>query len=199
MCAAIPGATRAGRLSGFNPGSLAVSADSKSLYATTSYGGDSLARLHRNPTTGALTYRGCITGDAALGPSGSGACAEIPSATPDGSSSGLGGPVKVALSADNKSIYVASSSDAAVAHFAVAPQTRITAAPQHTTRRHRASFRFRSDDSGSTFKCKLDRGRFKPCDSPRTYRHLESGRHRFKIRATDSARTTDPTRRSVVG
>ena len=193
VCAAIPGATPAGRLSGFNPGSLAVSADGKSLYATTSSGGDSLARLHRNTTTGALTYRGCVSGDAALGPSGSGACAEIPSATSDGSGSGLGGPVSVALSADDNSIYVASSSDSAVARFALAPQTRITASPQHRTRSHLASFRFHSDDSRSTFKCKLDRRRFKPCDSPRTYRHLADGRHTFKVRATDSAHNTDPT------
>ena len=147
VCAAIPSATPAGRLSGSNPGSLAVSADGKSLYATTTYGGDSLARLHRNTTTGALTYRGCVSGDAALGPSGSGACAEIPNATSDGSGSGLGGPVSVALSADDNSIYVASSSDSAVARFALAPQTRITGSPQHRTRSHLASFRFHSDDS----------------------------------------------------
>jgi WD40 repeat protein len=193
-CAQVPSATRLGVRSGFTPGSVTVSPDGKTVYAVTGSGdGDSIARLRRDPRTGALAYRDCVTGDTRIGPSGRGACAEIPSATRDGAGSGLNGIGRVALSPDGKSIYVSSSYDSAVARFALAPQTRITGSPQHTTRRHRASFRFHSDDSGSTFRCKLDRGRFKPCDSPRTYRHLESGRHTFKVRATDSARTTDPT------
>jgi hypothetical protein len=51
-----------------------------------------MATFARNPVTGSLAYEGCITGSKPAGPSGSGACAEIPSATNDGYGldSGLG-------------------------------------------------------------------------------------------------------------
>jgi lysophospholipase L1-like esterase len=74
-----------------------------------------------------------------------------------------------------------------------APETTITRAPKRRTRSHKATFRFPSDESGSTFECKLDRRRFRSCRSPKTYRHLESGRHVFEVRATDSAGNTDST------
>jgi DNA-binding beta-propeller fold protein YncE len=193
-CAQVPSATRLGVRSGFTPSSVTVSPDGRTVYAaTSSRGGDSIARLRRDPTTGALTYRDCITGDTRIGPSGTGACAEIPSATRDGVGSGLYGIGRVALSPDGKSIYVSSSYDSAVARFALAPQTRITDGPRRWTRSHRASFRFHSADSGATFECRLNRRRFRPCDSPRSYRHLKPGSHTFKVRATDSARTADPT------
>ena len=73
------------------------------------------------------------------------------------------------------------------------PETTIIRAPNHRTRSHKATFGFRSNESGSAFKCKLDRRRFKPCRSPKTYRHLESGRHVFEVRATDRSGNTDRT------
>ncbi len=56
--------------------------------------------------TGALGYQECISGDTALGPSGSNACAEIPSATPAGENSGLHRPASAAVSPDGNSLYV---------------------------------------------------------------------------------------------
>jgi hypothetical protein len=46
-----------------------------------------------------------------------------------------------------------------------------------------ATFRFSSTVEGSAFQCKLDKGEFKPCSSPKTYTHLKPGRHAFRVRA----------------
>jgi hypothetical protein len=110
--------------------SLVVSPDGRSLYAAspyrpcgdeTCYGGDALARFDRNPTTGAITYRGCITGDKRSGPSGSGACTQTPDATANGSGSGLAGLQSLALSADGKWLY--GGTGATVVSFRRDPQT----------------------------------------------------------------------------
>jgi len=64
----------------------------------------------------------------------------------------------------------------------VAPETAIvkSAFNQHT---RVARFRFSSTVEGSAFQCKLDKGDFKPCSSPRAYKHLKPGRHAFRVRA----------------
>lgn len=43
------------------------------------------------------------------------------------------------------------------------------------------------------FKCKLDQGRFKPCTSPKRYRHLSTGRHKVRVEAISHTGTVDPT------
>jgi Ca2+-binding RTX toxin-like protein len=77
-----------------------------------------------------------------------------------------------------------------------APQTRLTGHPRkllRTPARHRrVSFRFSSDERGSHFRCKLDRGRYRPCSSPRVY-DVTLGRHRVRIFAIDAAGNADPT------
>jgi len=93
VCTEIPSATADGTGSGLDDlRSVALSGDGESLYATAA-GDDAIAQFDRDPGTGALAYRGCITGNEQLGPSGSGACAEIPSATQNGGHSGLAGPI----------------------------------------------------------------------------------------------------------
>jgi hypothetical protein len=120
---------------------VAVSPDGRSLYAASArdlcgdydcYGGNALARFDRDPATGALTYRDCITGDQRSGPSGSGACTEIPSATPEGQGSGLLDLRALALSPDGKSLYTAATKyvaggrgDAAIARFDRDPETGV--------------------------------------------------------------------------
>lgn len=74
-----------------------------------------------------------------------------------------------------------------------APKTRITGRPHRKTRKRTARFRFRSSERGSTFTCRLDRGRWRRCRSPKRYRHLKPGRHIFRVRATDRAGNTDRT------
>jgi hypothetical protein len=56
-----------------------------------------------------------------------------------------------------------------------------------------ATFRFSSTRPGSTFFCQLDHKPFKACKSPKTYRHLKPGRHRFQVEAVDPAGEPDPT------
>ncbi|MDX6662036.1 MAG: hypothetical protein QOG09_138 [Solirubrobacterales bacterium] len=51
----------------------------------------------------------------------------------------------------------------------------------------KATFRFSSNEAGSTFLCKLDSRPFSRCSSPKKYRHLALGKHKFKVRARDAA------------
>src|ERR671923_249731 len=87
------------------PTSVAVSPDGKSVYVA-SYVDNAVARLNRNTTTGAITQpagsAGCVS------ETGTGSCA-------DGHA--LSGANGVAVSADGKSVYVASYVSDAVARL----------------------------------------------------------------------------------
>jgi Beta-propeller repeat len=74
-----------------------------------------------------------------------------------------------------------------------APQTTITRGPEGTIRKDKARFSFESSEPGATFECRLDKGKLKPCTSPRKLKNLDDGRHRFAVQATDAAGNTDPT------
>lgn len=73
----------------------------------------------------------------------------------------------------------------------VTPETKVT----QRTLEHRvglARFRFQSTVPGSSFQCKLDKGRFRPCASPKTYRNLKPGRHVFRVKAIAPSGLVDP-------
>ena len=72
----------------------------------------------------------------------------------------------------------------------LAPNTRLRKA-KFKRRKTLAKFVFTSEESGSRFQCRLDRGRFRSCRSPKVYRHLRPGRHVFRVRAIDSLGQTD--------
>ena len=55
----------------------------------------------------------------------------------------------------------------------------------------RVTFKFASDEAGSTFECRLDKKPFKACTSPKTYRKLKDGKHKFFVLATDPAGNED--------
>jgi parallel beta-helix repeat protein len=55
-----------------------------------------------------------------------------------------------------------------------------------------AKITFTSDEPGSTFTCRLDKEKAKPCTSPRKIRNLDDGKHKLTITATDPAGNTDP-------
>jgi hypothetical protein len=74
-----------------------------------------------------------------------------------------------------------------------APDTKITKGPKGKIDSHRAKFKFKSEPAGAKFECKLDRKPFKPCKSPKTYRNLSAGKHRFRVRAVTAGGTVDPT------
>ena len=44
-----------------------------------------------------------------------------------------------------------------------------------------------------TFKCKLRSQGFRKCKSPKTYRGLDPGKHKFKVEAIDSNGNVDST------
>lgn len=73
------------------------------------------------------------------------------------------------------------------------PQTKITKAPKPKSSSTTAKFKFTSTVKGSSFQCKLDKGKFKKCKSPKTYKKLKPGKHVFKVRAVNSAGGADPT------
>lgn len=50
-------------------------------------------------------------------------------------------------------------------------------------RRGLANIRFDADYFEASFECRLDRRRFRSCESPVVYRNLRRGRHRFAVRA----------------
>jgi hypothetical protein len=73
----------------------------------------------------------------------------------------------------------------------VPPKTTITSGPSARTRNRTATFRFRSSEAGSTFRCRLDGGATRSCSSPRMYRNLRPGLHTFRVRAIDPAGNVD--------
>ena len=74
-----------------------------------------------------------------------------------------------------------------------APQTTITKHPKKKTFSHKAKFIFKSSEPGSTFKCKLDKKKWKSCTSPKKYKNLKVGKHKFRVYAIDAAGNADPT------
>jgi len=56
-----------------------------------------------------------------------------------------------------------------------------------------ARFTFSSNEPGSTFQCKLDKRKFKSCKSPKKYKDLSAGKHKFKVRAVDASGNVDAT------
>jgi Ca2+-binding RTX toxin-like protein len=76
------------------------------------------------------------------------------------------------------------------------PRTRILHRPSRVVpirgRRRTVVFAFASSEPGSSFRCRLDRGPFRPCRSPRRYR-VGPGRHTVRIFAVDPAGNADRT------
>jgi hypothetical protein len=59
--------------------------------------------------------------------------------------------------------------------------------------KRKATFRFASGEAGSGFRCKLDKKKYKPCTSPKTYKKLKRGKHVFRVKARDRAGNVDKT------
>ena len=72
------------------------------------------------------------------------------------------------------------------------PETSITDGPNGPTSSTSATFRFSSTDTAATFQCKLDDRSWSACTSGKTYTGLPQGSHAFRVRAKDSAGTSDP-------
>jgi hypothetical protein len=72
------------------------------------------------------------------------------------------------------------------------PNTTLGSHPKKTvkTKKKKASvrFSFSSDQAGATFRCKLDKGAFAPCSSPKSY-GVKRGSHTFSVEAVGPAGT----------
>jgi hypothetical protein len=60
------------------------------------------------------------------------------------------------------------------------PVARIVKHPPRRSKRRRAKFAFRSSVAGSSFRCKVDSRRYRPCTSPVSYK-LKPGHHVFRV------------------
>jgi hypothetical protein len=81
------------------------------------------------------------------------------------------------------------------------PRVRITMGPGAKTRRHKAVFRFADisgEPTGTSFSCRVNRGKWRPCYSPFKLKHLHFRRYVLKVRATDDVGNTEakPSKRS---
>jgi hypothetical protein len=72
------------------------------------------------------------------------------------------------------------------------PRTLLRKAQINQAKR-KATFRFASSERGSKFLCKLDKKKYKPCTSPKTYKRLKRGKHVFRVKARDRAGNVDRT------
>lgn len=71
------------------------------------------------------------------------------------------------------------------------PQTRIVSGPARVGYERKAEFRFNSSEAQSSFKCKLDKKKWKKCRSPYKLQ-VKPGKHLFKVRAIDRFGNADP-------
>ncbi len=83
--------------------------------------------------------------------------------------------------------------DLAVDADGTPPTTKIKSGPPARTRHRSVRFRFASSEPDSSFKCKLDKRRWRHCDESYEVKDLDPGRHKLQVRATDRFGNTDPT------
>ena len=73
-----------------------------------------------------------------------------------------------------------------------APNTILGSHPKQTIKtkkkKVKVKFTFSSDVAGATFECKLDKGPFAPCTSPKTYK-AKPGKHTFSVDAVGAGGT----------
>jgi DNA-binding beta-propeller fold protein YncE len=155
---------------------VAVSPNGKSVYVA-SAGTDGVSSFDR-AGDGSLSPERCIAN------AGAGGCVDPAHDSLDGASG-------VAVSPDGESVYVAGFNSKSVTTLETPPKTKLESSKISSAKR-KATFKFSSNEAGSTFKCKLDQRGFKKCDSPKTYRHLDKGRHTFKVKAKNSSGGVDP-------
>lgn len=78
--------------------------------------------------------------------------------------------------------------EAPVTKFAQGPKKKITT----TSRTAKVTFKLASSEPGSTFLCKLDKGKFRKC-GPKTSYTVKPGRHRLVVVAIDTSGNADAT------
>ena len=71
------------------------------------------------------------------------------------------------------------------------PRTSLLKRPAAVTGLRGARFLFISNDPGGGFRCRLDRGAYRPCKPPRVYPRLALGPHVFRVYAVSAAGAAD--------
>lgn len=71
------------------------------------------------------------------------------------------------------------------------PETGLRHVPPVKSARRKVRFAFASSEPGS-FECRLDDRSFSRCVSPRRFRRIGGGRHRFRVRSIDPGGNADP-------
>jgi hypothetical protein len=72
----------------------------------------------------------------------------------------------------------------------IPPETKIDKTSLRAAARS-AKFWFSASEPAQGFLCRLDKAPFKPCGSPRGYKHLKPGGHTFGVKAIDAAGNVD--------
>jgi hypothetical protein len=73
-------------------------------------------------------------------------------------------------------------------------QTKITKRPPKRVHGDSTKVKFKANQPGVYFECKLDRKPYRTCFSPRKLKHLDKGRHVFRVRAYEpGGGAKDPT------
>jgi hypothetical protein len=157
--------------------------------------------LHPLPSARANDMTALIAGSAPGAESvavyGNANCSGTPVAK--GSPSQLSAGFEVSVAKNSSTIFTAvaiaaqrsaCSEPVSYTEDSTAPRTRITMGPGVKTRKHKAVFRFTDiteDPPGTTFACKVDKAKWKPCSSPFDVKHLKPRHYVVAIRATDLA------------
>jgi hypothetical protein len=85
---------------------------------------------------------------------------------------------------------VCSSSPVVYIEDSLQPRTRITMGPGVKTRKRTAVFRFldsAGEAPGTTFLCRIDRRKWRPCTAPFRAKRLSRSAHLFRVKAVDPA------------
>ncbi|HEY6731984.1 MAG TPA: hypothetical protein VI039_13290 [Solirubrobacterales bacterium] len=171
-------------------------------------------RIHMSPSARANYNTPSVVGSAAGAERvrifASGRCGGAPIAEVSGAE--LADGVSVQVPDDSETLFSALSlasglkSDCSQAtsyiEDSTSPRTRITMGPGAKTRRRKAVFRFAdinsSDPLSTNFKCRLDRQKWRTCQSPFKVKRLGYRRHVLRIRGTDAVGNfeTKPVKRS---
>jgi Tol biopolymer transport system component len=111
-----------------------------------------------------------------------------PASPPGGGGSGGGSPPGGSTGGASTGTRTGGGSKAKTGIVYVVPLARITFGPAAKTHVRRPVFQFAdaTGQPGSTFFCKLDRKRWKPCASPLTLPRLGLGKHVFKLTAVNA-------------
>jgi hypothetical protein len=158
-------------------------------------------QIHMSPSDLANTATPRVVGSAPGAASvviyGDGACAGTPVAK--GAPSQLASGIEVSVPENAATTFSAvaigsqrssCSSPVTYTEDSSPPRTRITMGPGVKTRKRKAVFRFKDvteDPPGTTFNCRVNRAKWKPCSSPFRIKHLKPSHYTLRIRATDLA------------